>query len=227
MRPNATSTPNTDTSKLNPPQFSGYEIRTRAEAERALSIMRDTDLALKSADLERRILEITHLQKLVIPAPLLERIQALTEKLEGSRSCIASWAEKNREIEWPEKSQTLELGAGYLSFHKGQRSVELLAEWARKKNPWNLVAQAMRKVKGLKKYLRLTPAVNKKLILEATSGAKDDSDGPHTKTPKLTAEQLRVVGIRVAQEESFRIDLKPIGLAATLPAAAEKAGATK
>lgn len=177
--------------------------------------MRATDLALKSADLERRTLEINHLQKLVIPGALLERIQALTEKLEGARSAIAIWAEKSRETEWPEKSQTLELEAGYLSFNKGQRSVELLAEWARKKSPWKLVAQAMRKVKGLKKYVRLTPAVNKKLILEATSGAKDDSDGPATKTPKLTAEQLRVVGLRVAQEETFSIDLKGISMEAT------------
>lgn len=181
--------------------------------------MRDTDLALKSADLERRTLEIRHLQKLVIPGALLERIQALSDKLEGSRSAIALWAEQNRESEWPEKSQTLELEAGFLSFRKGQRSVELLAEWARKKNPWKLVAQAMRKVKGLKKYVRLTPAVNKKLILEATSGAKDDSDGPATKTPKLTAEQLRPVGIRIAQEETFSIDLKPIGMGATSMAA--------
>lgn len=178
------------------------EIKSRAQAQDALRELRRLNLLLAGAVANRDAdLSFLITQHMVKRAKVDEQhgplIQTLSMDITQNQERLEVWARENREQEFAGE-QSLALNAGVLRFRKGNRALCLVSGWT-----WKRVVSAMRGAPW-KKYLRLRPEPNARLILEDSQAIATDAQ--KTKPPKLAAARLRAVGLRVLQEESFQIE---------------------
>ena len=121
------------------------------------------------------------------------RLDAIATEIADGTDLLGYWARANRK-EFGE-SQSLGLPAGTLQFRWTARSVELLDGW-----DWSKV---LAKLKGRwKRFVREKPEVDKREILKAT-----DPNLPARE--RLPDAQLRKLGLKIARQEEFSLELRP------------------
>jgi len=136
-------------------------------------------------------------------AKIQEKHQPLITKLSGDiserKTALEAWAKENRPVTGTDK---FEFDSGVLSFRKHPRSVDLVQGFT-----WpGVLKRLVAAMKVWKRYVRMKPELNKRLILEDSQ--PKTRDGAKSSPPKLKADKLASVGLRVVQEESFDIAVK-------------------
>jgi phage host-nuclease inhibitor protein Gam len=179
------------------------ELKSRDQAQDALRELKRLNLLLSGAvanrDADLSLLIIEHqVKRAKVDEAHGPLIQTLSIDITQVNARLEVWARENREQEFGEET-TLHLDAGVLRFRKGNRALHLMSGWT-----WKRVVSAMVRARAWKKYLRLRPEPNARLILEDSQAVTTDAQ--KTKPPKLAAARLRVVGLRVLQEENFQIE---------------------
>jgi len=167
-----------------PRELPPLEIGTRDEAEAAMGQFTALYLLLQREVVEQNA-------KLQLAAKHDHVILDLKARLKRYETALQEWARGNRKLFNGAKS--LELRQGIIFFKLNPWSVVFLKDWTDK-----LVLARLQKLKGWAKYVRWTPAIDKRRIL-------DDTDG---QAPKLTPCELAKVGMAVEQEEKFTIEAK-------------------
>lgn len=164
-------------------------VRSRVEAEKCIQ-----DLARLSV----RLAEVTSARDAAVEraqSDSSQTIEDLTQRLLAGKSAVQSWAEKNRKLFGD--SQSLEFPRGVIAFHLGPPSLDLLPG----ENWKGVLKRMLARALVWKSYIRRKPEVDKQKILQA---AKNNGEA----SAALPAEKLRSIGLRVAREESFRIELR-------------------
>ncbi|HVX56961.1 MAG TPA: host-nuclease inhibitor Gam family protein [Candidatus Saccharimonadales bacterium] len=121
-----------------------------------------------------------------------KEIEETTAAIQQQEARLQEWAEKNRATEFTE-AKSLEFPRGVIGFRTGQRSLEPIKGFT-----WQKVLAAL---KGKwRKYRRVKAEVNKRELL---TDSAPDAKGK----VKLSAAQLKALGLVVVQEESFFVEL--------------------
>jgi len=123
-------------------------------------------------------------------------INSLNEDIQKRTAKIAEWATHNKETEFGE-SQSLAMPDGTLFFRKGNRKLELLAEW-----DWDKVLERLLKFDDTSQwasYVKRDPVLDKAKLLLDTKGD----------TPALPPARLKTIGLIITREERFSIEVRP------------------
>jgi hypothetical protein len=104
---------------------------------------------------------------------------------------LEAWAGEHGE-EFEEK-RSVDFIHGTVGFRLGQRQLKTRSKWT-----WDRVLEGL--LNTMTDYVRRTPEVDKVKLLRDASGEQ----------PVLSPEQLAEMGVRVAQEEKFFVELKEL-----------------
>lgn len=160
-------------------KLSAPTIRTRAEAEQVVG-----DIRLATIERDRRKLDIEQAKKVIDDAHA-EVIADLTRKIELCCEGLRTWAEGNPAEFGARKS--LELTHGTIGWRLGNPTLKTLAG-----RTWDMVLAAAREVAP--RFVRKKEEVDKQSLL-----AERETVGP---------DMLRLLGVRVSQDEPFFVDPK-------------------
>jgi phage host-nuclease inhibitor protein Gam len=156
-------------------------IKTRAEMEHLIGEIAKLTLQRNALTLEmdRQMSEIR------------SRFEAdlgpVQKTLEEKTAVAQDWAESNPS-EFG-KLKSIEFVHGQVGFRTGKPTVKTLSGWT-----WDRVLEALRGLAWAKSLIRTEETVNKQGILDQRES--------------LTSEELRQIGVRIVQDESFYIEPK-------------------
>lgn len=164
-------------------------VRSRAEAEKCLHKMAELSLGLALA-IGTRDAAVERAQR-----EHAKVIEGLTARLIDAEARVRNWADHNRKAFGD--AQSLEFPSGTIRYRKGPRALDLLAG-----ADWKTVLKKMTaQAKTWAEFIRIKREPDRQKLLAA---ARSDAKA----TPALTAAKLRSIGLRVAEEESFHIELR-------------------
>jgi hypothetical protein len=125
------------------------------------------------------------------------QIEALLRDIDLRKERIELWARANKETEFPEGSQSLELPDGRIFFRQGNRKLDLLEGW-----DWDLALTRLLKFpveSQWAEYIKREPEIDKAKLLKDTKGEE----------PRLPEARLKTIGLKVVREERFDIEVRP------------------
>jgi phage host-nuclease inhibitor protein Gam len=116
----------------------------------------------------------------------------LEKNLADGRAALEAWAAANRKTEFA-GVRSVEFPNGILSYRVGNRQLGTLPKWT-----WAKTLAAMAVFAGFDKFIRLEAKPNKVALLAASAG----------NAPEVSEVELKKIGLKVCQEESFSIELR-------------------
>lgn len=161
-------------------------LKTRAEVEQTLRSIAEITLARNQAQLDMDT-EITLVRERYESA-IADANKALAERTD----LVRAWADANPAEFTGARGlaiKSITFTHATIGFRTGTPTLKTLTGWT-----WDRVLEKMKLVGGWSKYLRVKEEINKQTLIVDRESIGDD--------------QLRTIGLRVLQTESFFIDPK-------------------